>query len=98
MNTPPILSIPDTTEPPSGQHGPDSGLRHHEDRPEPAPAPTGPLALTATEILAEPAVDITPLVEIPCSHPGCRKTLPVWTRHAENFAGWLCLTHKGDAA
>lgn len=99
MKTPPILSIPDTTEPPSGQHGPGSGLRHHEDRPEPAEPATEPLALTTTETVAEPAIDVTPLAQIPCSHPGCPKTLPVWTRHAENFAGWLCLEHKaGDAA
>lgn len=102
MNTPPILSIPDTTEPPSGQHGPDSGLRHQEHRDLDAgvtlrytpPEPD----YVSDETVADPAVDVTPLVQIPCAFPGCPKTLPVWTRHAENFAGWLCLEHKADAA
>lgn len=69
-------------------------------QPEQAEAATTaePLAMVAAETVAEPAIDVTPLVEIPCSHPGCPKTLPVWTRHAENFAGWLCLEHKADAA
>lgn len=56
MNTPPpILSIPDTTEPPSGQHGPDSGLSHHEGHTEAAQAPSAPLdGLAALGYIAKP--------------------------------------------
>lgn len=97
MNTPPpILAIPGTEEPPSGQHGPHSGI-HPAEQAHPKPQVD-----THTEDVApvDPTahLDIAALVELPCAAADCTSTLPVNAAHVDNLDGWLCRRHKDVTA
>jgi hypothetical protein len=93
----PPLTIEGTTEPPSGQHGPDSGIRSHT----PAPTPD-----ESTEAATEAAAALSATTEAPnraalyCAEPGCPKSLPIVTGHLDNLeaSGWRCFTHKDGRA